>query len=52
MIQMMKDITIEQIKNKWMKAEKMDIVREASNLFIDITLKCMFGSGFKDQSIP
>jgi hypothetical protein len=35
-----------------MNTEKMDIVREASNLFIDITLKCMFGSGFKDQSIP
>ena len=49
---MMKDITIEKIQNKWMKAEKIDIVREASNLFIDITLKCMFGTDFKDQSIP
>jgi hypothetical protein len=35
-----------------MKAEKIDIVREASNLFIDITLKCMFATDFKDQSIP
>ncbi len=44
---MMKDITIEKIENGWMKNEKMDIVREASNLFIEITLKCMFGSSFK-----
>lgn len=47
MVQMMKDITIEMIQNKWMKADKIDIVREASNLFIEITLKCMFGAGFK-----
>ena len=45
---MMKDITIDKIQNRWMKAEKIDIVKEASNLFIDITLKCMFGSGFKN----
>jgi hypothetical protein len=51
MIQMMKDITIDKIENKWMKTERMDIVREASNLFIEITLKCMFGSNFNDQSI-
>lgn len=48
---MMKDITIETIQQKWMKAGKIDIVREASNLFIDITLKCMFGTDFKDQMI-
>ena len=43
MIQMMKDITIDKIEKRWMKNEKMDIVSEASNLFIEITLKCMFG---------
>lgn len=48
---MMKDITIDMIENRWMKTERMDIVREASNLFIEITLKCMFGSNFNDQSI-
>jgi hypothetical protein len=47
MIQMMKKITIDTIQDRWMKAEKLDIVKEASNLFIEITLKCMFGASFK-----
>jgi cytochrome P450 len=51
MINMMKEITIETIKDNWMKAESIDIVKEASNLFIKITLKCMFGTGFNGQLI-
>ncbi len=46
MIDMMKDVTIDMIRNKWMKiqSKQIDIVREASNLFIDITLQCLFGA--------
>ncbi len=49
---MMKEITVETINENWMKAETIDIVKEASNLFIKITLKCMFGTGFNGQLIP
>ena len=42
---MMKDISLDVLHNKWMKAEgkQIDIVKESSNLFINITLKCLFG---------
>ena len=51
MIEMMKEITIETIEKSWMKADKIDIVKEASNLFMEITLKCMFGTEFKHHKI-
>ena len=46
MVEMMKDVTIHMIRNKWMKAEnqQIDIVKESSNLFIKITLTCLFGT--------
>jgi hypothetical protein len=46
MIDKMKEVTIDMIRNKWMKiqSKQIDIVREASNLFIDITLQCLFGA--------
>jgi len=39
MIEMIKEITLDVIKNKWMKIEgkKIDIVKESTNLFIKIT---------------
>ena len=52
MITMMKEITMETIRENWMKAETIDIVKESSSLFIKITLKCMFGTGFNGQMIP
>jgi hypothetical protein len=48
---MMKDITIETIKKSWMNAKKIDIVKESTNLFMDITLKCMFGAEFEHNKI-
>jgi cytochrome P450 len=53
MIEMMKDVTLDVIRNKWMKAEgkKIDIVKESSNLFIKITLKCLFGGDNSDIKI-
>ncbi len=46
MVEMMKKSTIEIIRNKWMKANDgiIDIVKETSNLFINITLCCLFGT--------
>ncbi len=46
MIDMMKESTLEIIRNKWMKAQdgKIDIVKESANLFINITQCCLFGS--------
>lgn len=46
MVDMMKNSTIDIIKNKWIKANDglIDIVKESSNLFINITLRCLFGS--------
>jgi hypothetical protein len=53
MIEMMKDVSLDVIRNKWMKAEgkKIDIVKESSNLFIKITLKCLFGGDNSDIKI-
>jgi hypothetical protein len=50
MVDMMKDVTIHMIRNKWMKAEnqQIDIVKESSNLFIKITLTCLFGTSKED----
>jgi cytochrome P450 len=46
MVDMMKDSTIDIIRNKWMKAKdgQINIVSESSNLFINITLCCLFGA--------
>jgi hypothetical protein len=46
MIEMMKESTLDIIRNKWMKAQegKIDIVKETANLFINITQRCLFGS--------
>jgi cytochrome P450 len=53
MIEMMKEISLDVIRNKWMKAEgeQIDIVKESSNLFIKITLKCLFGSDNQEIKI-
>jgi cytochrome P450 len=53
MIEMMKDVSLDVIRNKWMKTEgkKIDIVKESSNLFIKITLKCLFGGDNSDIKI-
>ena len=54
MMEVMKGVTIDMIRNKWMKAEDLmiNIVSETSNLFINITIGCLFGSGFEDLKVP
>jgi cytochrome P450 len=54
MVDMMKDVTIHMIREKWMKADKqhIDIVKESSNLFIKITLTCLFGATKEDIMVP
>ena len=53
MIEMMKDVSLDVLRNKWMKVEgrQIDIVKESSNLFIKITLKCLFGGDNSDITI-
>jgi hypothetical protein len=53
MIEMIKDVTITTIKNDWSpqddaKYKRIDIVKETSNLYINITLTCLFGEGYLD----
>ena len=53
MLDMMKEVTIDMIRNKWMKAKdgRINIVQEATNLFINITLCCLFGTGYEDIKV-
>jgi cytochrome P450 len=53
MIDMIKDVTIDMIKNKWMKADgnQIDIVKQTSQLFIKITLRCLFGGNNEDIKV-
>jgi len=46
MIDMMKISACEIIRNKWMKAKdgKIDVVKETTNLLINMVLCCLFGS--------
>ena len=45
MIDMIKDATIDTIRNEWLKTDNhtIDIVKAASRLIIKINLKCLFG---------
>jgi cytochrome P450 len=54
MMEIMKEKTISIIRNKWMKANngEINIVREAANLFINITSSCLFGSGNEAILVP
>ncbi len=56
MIEMMKEATIRIIREEWSpregeKCHRIDIVREASNLFIKIVLTCLFGEGYLDAKV-
>ena len=53
MIELMKQVTIQTIQGRWSNADKseIDIVQEASNLFIKITIVCMFGSECADLKL-
>ncbi len=53
MIEMIKEIALDVIRNKWMKIEgkKIDIVKESTNLFNKITQKCLFGEDNQDIKI-
>jgi hypothetical protein len=53
MIEMMKDVSLDVLRTKWMtaKGNQIDIVKESSNLFIKITLKCLFGGDNQDITI-
>ena len=51
MIETIKDVTIEMIGKKWMQCNKIDIVKESSNLFIKITLQCLFGAEKDDIEV-
>ena len=53
MIEVIKQVTIKTIRDRWFVADKneIDIVQEASNLFIKITLCCMFGAECEDLKL-
>jgi len=56
MIEMMKEATICIIREDWTpkegeKCHRIDIVREASNLFIKIVLTCLFGEGYLEAKV-
>ena len=53
MMEIIKDKTIGTIRNKWMKANngEIDIVNEASNLFMTIITSCLFGSGYEGLKV-
>jgi hypothetical protein len=56
MIQMMKEVTIRTIREDWspfndQKSQRIDIVKEASNLFIKITITCLFGEGYLEEKV-
>lgn len=53
MIESIKKVTIDTIRNRWSDSENnvIDIVQEASNLFIKITLVCMFGADCEDLKL-
>ena len=49
----MKLVTIQTIRDRWSLADKneIDIVQEASNLFVKITIVCMFGAECADLKL-
>lgn len=52
----MKEVTIRTIREEWSpangeKSKRIDIVKEASNLFIKITLTCLFGEGYLEEKV-
>ena len=49
MLEIMKDVTVEAIKEEWIKKETIDIVKETTNLYMQIVLACLFG---KDKRSP
>ncbi len=49
MIEQMKDVTIREIQD-W-GGKDIDIVKAASNLFIKVTLNCLFGEGYLDAKV-
>lgn len=49
MVETMKRVTIDIILKDWLPRSQIDIVREASNLFITITLKCLFGDEYENS---
>ncbi len=51
MIEIMKDVTIGEMREFWSNGEPIDIVKAASNLFIKITLACLFGEGYVDAKV-
>ena len=53
MIDIIKEVTINMIRSKWMlaKDKQINIVSETSNLFINIILSCLFGAGYNEIKI-
>ena len=56
MIETRKEATIRIIREDWSpkegeKCHRLDIVREASNLFIQIVLTCLFGREYLDAKV-
>jgi cytochrome P450 len=49
MIETMKRVTIDIIQKDWIPRGQIEIVRETSNLFITITLKCLFGDQYENS---
>jgi cytochrome P450 len=51
MVEGMKEVTISMV-GEWTRMGEIDIVKEASNLFMKITLVCLFGEGNEDLTVP
>ena len=49
MVETMKRVTIDIIQRDWITKGQIDIVRAASNLFITITLKFLFGDEYENS---
>ena len=43
MITDFKQVTYNRIRDVWMNRDKLDIVKETADLFMDITLRTLFG---------
>jgi cytochrome P450 len=49
MIKMTKDVTIRDLRHNW--HGQVDIVKVTANMFIQITLTCLFGEGYFDTKV-
>lgn len=51
MVETIKEITIRVVEKEWIPKKEIDIVKEASKLFMQITLTCLFGKGNENITV-